>query len=74
MWGTCDRCQRRVTTEATIVQIQHGELVRLSDGMPRMKATGAAQFHTLCRPCGYEVASAIQQFVDPAQHAPPRSA
>jgi len=64
MWGTCDRCQRRVTHEATIVQLQHGELVRLSDGMPRMKATGAAQFHTVCRPCGSEIAAYVQQVID----------
>ena len=64
MWGTCDRCQRRVTNEATVVQVQHGELVRLSDGMPRMKATGAAQFHTLCRPCGQDVASYVQAMID----------
>ena len=73
MWGTCDRCQRHVANEATIVQLQHGELVRLSDGMPRMKATGAAQFHTVCRACGNEVAALIQQLMLPPQ-ADPRSA
>ncbi len=65
MWGTCDRCQQRVTNEATVVQLQHGELVRLSDGMPRLKATGTAQFHTVCRPCGHEIAAIVQQLMDP---------
>ena len=67
MWGTCDRCQQRVTTEATVVQLQHGELVRLSDGMPRLKATGSAQFHTVCRRCGHEIAALVQQLMEPGQ-------
>lgn len=66
MWGTCDRCQQRITNEATVVQLQHGELVRLSDGMPRLKSTGAAQYHTVCRPCGTEIAAMVQQLMDPA--------
>jgi hypothetical protein len=65
MWGTCDRCQQRVTNQATVVQVQHGELVRLSDGMPRLKATGSAQYHTVCRPCGLEISSIVQQIMDP---------
>ena len=49
MWGVCDRCQ--------------GELVRLSDGMPRLKATGSSQLHTLCRPCGNEVGAVLKQLM-----------
>jgi len=63
MWGVCDRCHSRIVTDATMVQLQDGELVRLSDGMPRLKATGNAQLHTLCRACGAEVASALKQLM-----------
>lgn len=63
MWGVCDRCQGRIITEATMIQVQDGELVRLSDGMPRLKATGSAQLHTLCRPCGSEVSTALKQLM-----------
>ena len=63
MWGVCDRCQGRIITEATMIQVQDGELVRLSDGMPRLKATGNAQLHTLCRPCGAEVGAALKQLM-----------
>ena len=63
MWGVCDRCQGRIVTEATMIQLQDGELVRLSDGMPRLKATGSAQLHTLCRPCGSEVGAALKQLM-----------
>ncbi|MDA0352316.1 MAG: hypothetical protein O3A10_08905 [Chloroflexi bacterium] len=51
------------------MQLQHGELVRLTDGLPRMKSTGSAQFHTLCRPCGYEVADIVQRMIDPTTQA-----
>lgn len=71
MWGICDRCQGRVSSEATVVQVQHGELVRLSDGLPRMKATGSAQFHTLCRQCGYDIAAVVQDFLNPAKTRAP---
>lgn len=74
MLGICDRCQQRITNEATVVQVQDGELVRLSDGMPRLKSNGSAQFHTVCRPCGQEAARIIQQVMDPTQQAAPRSA
>jgi len=63
MWGVCDRCHRAVPNEATMVQLQHGELVRLSDGMPRLKSTGGAQMHTLCRPCGHEIATILRQLM-----------
>lgn len=63
MWGVCDRCHARIVTEATMVQLQDGELVRLSDGMPRLKAAGNAQLHTLCRPCGDEVGAALKQLM-----------
>jgi hypothetical protein len=67
MLGICDRCQQRITNDATVVQLQDGELVRLSDGMPRLKANGTAQFHTICRPCGQDVARILQQVMDPTQ-------
>ena len=63
MWGVCDRCHGRIVTEATMIQLQDGELVRLSDGLPRLKAAGSSQLHTLCRTCGSEVGAALKQLM-----------
>ena len=74
MLGICDRCQQRITNDTTVVQLQDGELVRLSDGMPRPKANGTAQFHTICHPCGQHFARILQQVMDPTQFDAQRSA
>ncbi len=66
MWGTCDRCQQRITNEATVVQLQHGELVRLSDGMPRLNPLAPPSTTPSAAPCGTEIAAMVQQLMDPA--------
>jgi hypothetical protein len=65
MWETCDRCKQRFTTDATVVELQHGEVVSTSQGIPRLKAAGTAEVHTFCRPCGRVVAARVQQLMDP---------
>lgn len=69
MWGACERCQQRITTEVCVVELQHGELVRLADGLPRLKVAGVPQQHALCRPCGRAVASAVQAFITTGSQA-----
>lgn len=67
MWSTCDRCRQRIVTDASVVQLQHGAVKHRKDGgMPRMQPGPVVGLHTLCRPCGVEVAQTIQQFIDPS--------
>lgn len=63
MWGACERCRRQIATEACVVELQHGEVVRVADGPPKLKGVGVPRQHALCRPCGLDVASAVQAFM-----------
>jgi hypothetical protein len=67
MLGVCERCQQRIATEACVVELQHGEVVRLTDGLPRLKVVGVPEQHALCRPCGRDVASAVQALMTGSQ-------
>lgn len=59
VFNYCDVCGRQLSDEVTTVQIQSGQIVRLTSGSFRINAP-APQYHVLCTPCGQYVTAAMQ--------------
>lgn len=59
MFHYCDACNEPIREEATSIQVQSGQVVRMTDGSVRMNGR-LPQYTTMCVPCGERVSSFIR--------------
>ena len=72
MYQFCDACKGHIQSKITVINVDSGELIRLSSGREHLRSDMKSRLHVLCSRCGTRAADLLAQVVrEPGTLSPP---
>ena len=59
----CDACKGRIHSKIAVINVDFGELIRLSSGREHLRSDMKSRLHVLCPSCGTRAADVLLRVV-----------